>query len=123
MSERNGSLLLFCDKCGFVNPHSVVPVRHVDDDELRQTARYLGGKGYIVDQRPDEDDAYSRNSYARGRKCSNCGTKSIWIELGAETLEHILRKIDKHDADHETIKEIEQLQRKISALIKQLKLK
>jgi len=111
MSERNGSLLLFCDKCGFVNPHSVVPVRHVDDDELRQTARYLGGKGYIVDQR------------ARGRKCSNCGTKSIWIELGAETLEHILRKIDKHDADHETIKEIEQLQRKISALIKQLKLK
>ena len=122
MSDKNRSLMLLCDKCATQVPHSVVPVKDVVDREEWETAHYLRKKDYL-DDRPAEDDGYSRSTYARGRKCSICGTKSIWIELRAHNLEAILRLVDKLKEDRETIKEIEQLQKKTSALIKNLKAK
>ena len=112
--------MLLCDKCGTPVSHSVIPVKDVVDREEWETAHYLRKKDYL-DDRPAEEDGYSRSTYARGRKCSSCGTKSIWIELRAHNLEAILRLVDKLKEDRETIKEIEQLQKKTSALIKKLK--
>lgn len=122
MSETNRSLILLCTKCGTQMPHSVVPVRDVGDHEQLETAHFLRKKNFI-DDRPAEDDGYSRSTYARGRQCFGCGRKSIWIELEAQHLERILRLVDKLNDGSETIKEIEQLQKKTSALIKKLKAK